>query len=280
MTAVRTALYGCLITVWTASAAFSGEVWEAMLYEGRPGGLGCGLARAYVVYEGALGVVWENETLSISTKALGDILSEIREKRNELVILDIERVPRTHVRQVTDLVRNFKAQLPDANIGVYDLVPQLTYWEVNGKKHEGVREGREQKTELEEAALAREVDIVFPSLYRHYADDEGWRKYAVAKLRRAHDFGKKVLPFMWPQYHDSNEHLGGQFIEPKKWRKMLELAWSEADGFVLWGGWRDREGRRLRWDDEAPWWLETKRFLEEVGFPCVGSGPLGGATGR
>jgi hypothetical protein len=38
----------------------------------------------------------------------------------------------------------------------------------------------------------------------------------------------------------------------------LETARQSADGIVIWGGFQQT------WDNDAPWWLETQKFLKET----------------
>ena len=115
------------------------------------------------------------------------------------------------------------------------------------------------------APLAKDVDAFFPSLYTFYADRNGWVRYATAQINEARRYGggKPVFVFLAPQYHESNKILGGRFIEPKYWKLQLETASQQADGIVIWGGWKNGPAE---WDEAAPWWKATKEFLREKGI--------------
>ena len=52
----------------------------------------------------------------------------------------------------------------------------------------------------------------------------------------------------------TNTFLPGDF-----WRMQLETANKYADGIVIWCC----TGKQT-WDDEAPWWLETQKFIKQI----------------
>lgn len=144
---------------------------------------------------------------------------------------------------------------PGLRIGFYGVPPVREYW--------AIMSGPEQVTQWQEAnrrlePLARHVDVIFPSLYTFYDDPEGWVKFAEANLKEARRYGKKVYAFLWPVYHDSNKELSGQFVPGDYWRLQLETCRQYADGIVLWAH------PDQTWDEDAPWWVETKQFLEEL----------------
>src|SRR5262249_10278668 len=112
--------------------------------------------------------------------------------------------------------------------------------------------------------VAAHLDGLYPSLYTYYPDRQGWVTFAVAQLaeakRKAH--GKPVYAFLWPQYHDSNATLKGRYLEPDYWELQLNTVAQHADGAVIWGGW-GKDGPES-WDEEAPWWQVTKRFMKQI----------------
>jgi hypothetical protein len=94
-------------------------------------------------------------------------------------------------------------------------------------------------------------------LYTFYEDRDGWVKYAVAQISEARRYGgnKPVYVFLWPQYHEPpNAYLPTDF-----WRLELETAKQYADGVVIWGG-----SLHETWDNSAPWWIETKKFIDTL----------------
>src|SRR5262249_9334700 len=140
-------------------------------------------------------------------------------------------------RLVAMLQRVRKAGFPGP-IGYYSLVPIRDYW--RSLQPADARERREWAAENDRVRpLAQKVDAVYPSLYSFYDDIAGWEKSALATLSGARRPapGKPVYPFLWPQFHESNKKLAGQYVSAAMWRQQLEFVRQHADGAVLWGGW-------------------------------------------
>lgn len=252
-----------------AKISMAYRVMEAMLYEAKPDGLGCNIEYLHVVYEHASGVRVAPGALVVEEGAFRNAVGRARKSRAEIIVLDIENVPMRSWTTLARIVELFRGELPDRRIGLYATIPPLGYWDVVVDRP--VMRSPDEEKEID--VLARTVDATFPSLYVHYADVGGWIKYAKTVLRVARTYGKPVYPFIWPQYHDGNKELGRMFVNSNIWKAVLETVVAEADGAVLWGGWRDREGRRMGWDPNAEWWLVTKEVLAQrvVDFGCDGS---------
>ena len=63
--------------------------------------------------------------------------------------------------------------------------------------------------------------------------------------------------FLWPRYEENKPtDVTGQYMPADFWRLQLETCRQYADGIVIWGGWQEQ------WDENAPWWVETKKFLQ------------------
>jgi hypothetical protein len=111
--------------------------------------------------------------------------------------------------------------------------------------------------------IATQVDALFPSIYTFYTDRQGWVTYAVAQIaearRKAH--GKPVYPFLWPEYHDSAPLFAHSPIDPDYWELELNTVYQHADGVVIWGGYSNGPDP---WNEDAPWWQVTKRFLNRI----------------
>lgn len=145
---------------------------------------------------------------------------------------------------------------PRLTLGIYSEVPAPGYWAVVGGDPKRRATWNACNTQL--AALAKKVDVLFPSLYTFYTDERGWDLYADAALAAAREYGKPVYPFLWPEYHTSNEELGLTPIAGPFWRHQLEFVRQRADGVVLWNG------LHPAWDENAGWWSETKMFLRSL----------------
>lgn len=152
--------------------------------------------------------------------------------------------------RVLDLARS---AAPSAKFGLYSILPQRDYWSVVNGDSAALRAWRSCNARL--TPLSHKVDVVFPSLYTFYDDSIGWEKYARANLREARRYGKPVIAFLWPEFHDSNATLRGKFLSGAFWRKELELCRAEADGIVVWSA------GHAEWNESAEWWTETKEFL-------------------
>jgi hypothetical protein len=189
--------------------------------------------------------------------------------RAPVVILDVEHWPvsgtdpltvQRNQQKLVQTLRLAREGSGTAKLGYYGLPPVRDYW--RALKGSGSREFREWQAENDRLRrLAYEVDVLFPSAYTFYDDREGWAKYAVAQIEEARRYAirKPVYLFLWPQFHDSSRTLRGQYLPRDFWRLELETAYQHADGVVIWGG----SGQV--WDEGAPWWEETKAFLEAVG---------------
>jgi hypothetical protein len=155
--------------------------------------------------------------------------------------------------QLADVVR---AAQPNLKFGYYGVMPEIAYWPIVRPVGDQLNAWRRSNRRTQE--IARHVDVIFPSLYTFYMDPAGWELYARETLTEAKTYGKPVYAFLWPEFHNSNKLLGGQTVPREFWRKQLEFCRLNADGIVIWGGWQER------WDENAEWWQETKRFLQSV----------------
>jgi len=149
-----------------------------------------------------------------------------------------------------------REEAPRLRFGLYGVLPTASYWTVVPNDTTKMREWNRCNARLQ--VLADRVDAIFPSLYTFYDDEHGWEVYARAMLAAARKYGKPVYPFLWPEYHESNPKLGGQAIPAEYWARQLNLCRQAADGIVLWSG------LKRPWDGAAPWWQETKKFLEQL----------------
>ena len=58
-------------------------------------------------------------------------------------------------------------------------------------------------------------------------------------------------------------------LPPDYWMLQLETITKHADGVVIWGGWGDHGPEP--WNEEAPWWQVTKRFMQRLGPSSLSS---------
>jgi hypothetical protein len=201
----------------------------------------------------------------------------VRSQRDptKVIALDLEHwetrgaagIVEPNVRRLVSVVERLRAGGLKNPVGYYGILPNREYWRaIEGTSSEGFRSWQRDNDYV--IPLAAVVDILFPSLYTFYEDPARWKLYALRNIAEAKRLanGKPIYPFIWPQYHDGTA-LEGRYIPAADWRAQLDLLAGEVDGIVIWGGWAREEGR-LKWDDEAQWWMETKDFLDRMNGRC------------
>lgn len=187
------------------------------------------------------------------------------------VVIDIERWPlkgdeaavQATVRQFVSVLSWFKGAAPEIRVGLYGTIPVPDYWRaIRDPGSTDYHAWQRDNDRL--GAIVSQVDALFPSIYTFYPDRRGWVTYAIAQIREArrNANGKPVYAFLMPLYHESNRLLGGHRLDADYWELELETVYDHADGVVIWGGWGDKGPEP--WDEAAPWWQATKRFLASI----------------
>jgi hypothetical protein len=193
-----------------------------------------------------------------------------RDRGPPLLITDLEHWPNVGsdeavaetARKYIALVEWTKASAGGSAVGYYGVPPLRDYWRaLAGPRSDEYQEWQAENDRFQ--ALAEVVDVLAPSLYTFYDDERGWERYADANIQEARRLApdKPVYPFIWPQYHDSNRKLGGQYLPASFWLKQLQTLEVAADGVILW----HPPGT---WNDQAQWWIATHRFIETSGRVC------------
>jgi hypothetical protein len=235
-------------------------VFDGTLYSDKPDLFAYGIRPITMAYAGKFGPDWyKNANHLPDLQAVQNVAREAQQK-GSVVVLDIEHWPlqgspdsvRDSLAKYITVLEWFREAGAGLSVGYYGAPP--------------LREHRSWMAENDEvSSLASAVDVLFPSLYTFYPDQAGWKKYAIAQIEEARRYGKgkPVYVFLWPQYHESNRILGGQYLPTDYWLLELETAKQYADGIVIWGGWGS-DNRPAKWDDQALWWGKTKEFMETL----------------
>lgn len=248
-------------------------VFDATLYKDKPNLWVYSILPLSIVYEWRF---WPDASSSHPLPAedvVRTLAGEHRGMAHPLVI-DIERWPlkgnpadvQVTVRRFSSVLSWVRHEIPGVRIGLYGTVPLPDYFRaIRDPLSAEYRSWQRDNDRLE--AIVSQVDALFPSIYTFYPDRQGWVVYAVAQIREARRKanGKPVYAFLWPQYHESNLLLSHRPLDPDYWELQLKTVYDHADGVVIWGGWGDKGPES--WDDAAPWWQATKRFLASIPSP-------------
>lgn len=245
-------------------------IFDATLYRNKPDLSSLGIKPIRVIDRG----IWPpaGDTASTPDKDLVKALAQKLPKDGIPVVLDFEQWPlngnvevvSASISKLIAVVAMFKKYAPETPFGFYGVLPIRDYWRaIEGESKPKYLEWQAENDRL--APIEREVDALFPSLYTFYDDQDGWRKYAKAQICEARRISRKpIFAFLWPEYHDSNSKLKGTYIDARFWRIQLEAIRNFADGVVIWGGYDLVRNGPRDWDENAPWWQQTKRFAIQL----------------
>jgi hypothetical protein len=193
----------------------------------------------------------------------------------KITIIDIEHWKLSgHKSIVTESLSKYMTTLrwfndaaPEVLFGYYGLPPLRDYWRaIKGSNTPEYLSWQTENDRLQ--PLVYRVNVLFPSLYTFYPDREGWVKYAIENIREARRYpgNKPVYVFLWPQYHQSNLSSALKYLPADYWELELETARQYANGIVIWGGWDFDKNAKAQWDDNAPWWQVTKKFMKKLKY--------------
>jgi hypothetical protein len=160
-------------------------------------------------------------------------------------------------------------------VGFYGVPPVRDYWRAVDLPNSQLYHSWQSDNDLLQP-LADAVDVLFPSIYTFYDDENGWTRYAIANLSEARRLarGKPVYAFIWPQYNESNKSVGLELIPGRFWALQLQTVAKYADGAVIWGGWHKV------WDEEAEWWQATREFVRTQPHRCSAPNAPSGVQAR
>ncbi len=241
---------------------------DAMKQMGKPDLASAGLKRVVVAYENSLWPSGANKSQPNTTYIANTYIPKIRNSNPDVVIIDIEAWKlktgstaaerSAFIAKFKKVISVFRSKMPNTKIGVYLWMPERNWLAPCGDP--GKRASRTSSwhsRNLKLQPLADAVDIIVPSLYTFYDDAKSiscWPNYAKANIAEARIYGKPVWPFLWMKLHTNH----AKFLSATFWRKQLDTVYANADGVVLWS-----KSGADRWSSTAPWWVQTKDFLND-----------------
>lgn len=248
-------------------------VYDGLGYQGQPDLSSLGMVKVPIIDRG-IGERNAQQEIQPEQTLVAQRVAAMPDN-NSPIVLDFEGYPLTgdattvnaSISKMKTLVTMFRNAAPHRPLGFYGVPPLRDYWSAITQNPQNPKFHAWQQANNQLAALEQQVDVLLPSLYTFYDDPAGWQKASIAQICEARRISKKpVIAFLWPEYHDSNQKLRGQFLPPQDWQAELEAMWRYADGIVIWGGWDLQNHHPRLWDEQAPWWQQTKAFLTRHGL--------------
>jgi hypothetical protein len=253
-----------------AATATTFQARDAMRQINKPDLSVYGLRKVTVAYESSLWPAGASRSQPDPNYIAKYYIPKIRNSNPDAIIIDIEvwRITTTStsaeisafITKFKKVISVFRTHMPNTKIGIYMWMPERNWLAPCGEPEKRAsRTAAWHRRNLKLQPLADAVDIIIPTLYTFYNDPASiacWPNYAKANIAEARIYGKPVWPFLWMKYRE----IGG-WIPSTFWRKQLETVYSLADGFVIWSKAGDDT-----WSSTAPWWVQTKDFLDDKGF--------------
>jgi hypothetical protein len=154
------------------------------------------------------------------------------------------------MKQVISWVRSERPQL---KVGIYGYMSQSDdnssfvwklgsdtaaagdVWYQNNMQNFAQRFAPWQATSEYLRPLADSVDYMFPVLYTGTTDMDQWDRTAKSTIEDSRRYGKPVIPFLMPYYHEgAGGSLAGTELPTEYWQRQLDLVRQYADGAVIW----------------------------------------------
>lgn len=257
----------------TASAAGPRpfQVFDATLYKDKPDLSVYGIRPTALWYESQMFVANQAAT-AMPVELLVRSLAHDWKGSVGPVVVDVERWPITDdnpatiqatVAKFVQVLSWIRQESPGISVGVYGTIPVYDYWRAaSDPMSPQFLAWQADNDRL--AQISDHVDALYPSIYTFYPDRQAWVAYARAQIAEARRLakGKPVYAFLWPQYHEANVNLAHRPVETDYWELQLITMAQYADGVVIWGGWGETGPEA--WNEDAPWWQITKRFLSRL----------------
>ena len=252
-------------------------IFDATLYKEKPDYLGQGIIPLTVIYEKKFWPVGSyDKNIAPDERFVRKLAKSIRPK-SRYVVLDIESWPirgyqrkpevvEKSIENYLNVLKWFKQERPDLHIGYFGF-PKNNY--IDAQESSGTfMYGRHMKEVRSILPILTLSDAAYPSAYTFEGSFLNWTKAFLGMLKKLKmHYQGKIYVFMSPDYIDAsfidNHENDNKPLPDGMWRKQLEFAYDHVDGVVIWGGWKDHEMNRLKWDGRRQWWSETKAFIKD-----------------
>lgn len=260
---------GSLVAIAPTSAEARKPVYDGFRYNKKPNVSGCGLTSIKIFYEGELFGGKSKKQPNIS-QLKNVIVPQILKKKWDYVVIDIEVWD--EIKEMDKLILAMKTirdgvrkKGGKSKLGYYMMIPEKNWYAPVQNRSSKMKAWKSNNDKL--ARLAKEVDVIFPSLYTMFDNQSDWIKYAKGNIAEAKQYGKPVIPFIWPQIHNWNSDDGRKYMSASFWKTQLKTVHGLADGVVVWGSMTPKKGARGwdSWKSGAPWWQATKEFAKANG---------------
>lgn len=251
------------------------KVFNAMLYKNTPDILR-GVNKIKVVYELEMLSLdptdrFNSKKRFINSNKIQSVANKTNAESNPILCLDIEswnlrkeQGGDSSIKKYLDVLNKFKQVNSACKIGYFGVVPF-------DQDVESFYKGQYSKTRWTNRniylqTIYNHVDIIFPVFYTMTTDRNLWENFVKIQMSMIKN-RKRNLPiyaFVWPQYFNTgDQNKDYKFIDAATWRYELETIYKYCDGVVIWGSPTDANNNPQYWNDQAPWWLETQKFISE-----------------
>lgn len=230
------------------------QVFDAILYEGKPNLEKYGLKKMFVLYE--------DEVISTNYRQ-----SNTKAKNRRYIDFEKLRSKATHTYKKSYPVcidvefwnlynENTREYALDQYINIIK-----SYRNIDSKNYISLFHYSSINKDLFDIS-----NVVFPAYYTHSQNFKDWENMVRSSVTKMRKWGNKpIYAFIWPQYNQ-NDVLGPlslTFIPHKEFRQQLELLYNLCDGIVIWTNKKDNKGNVIKFHKNMPWFKEVRNFIKE-----------------
>jgi len=253
------------------------EIFDGTQYSDKPNMAKYGIKPITILYESWIWKNNENRDVPPSAKRVKQ-LADTYDGKTDYIVIDIENwkvqghpyrpwVIKNSISKYVQTFDTFKRYFHKSKLGYFGAILPVSNYTASIADHNNKIYKQWVNSNNNMKQLADIVDVAFPSIYTYDKDPKIWDKSfknKITELRRI--YSGKIYAFIWPQYFDHEpapKYLNLHFIPGEFWKHQLEAAYNTVDGVIIWGGWDFNKRKRLSWDNNAEWFISTKKFIAE-----------------